>query len=297
MSRVVDVSRNAKKYTIMDMKKDRKDAMKMIYTSTVINRETGVVDHVLDNSLYAYFTNDEQTMICDSMGGMTKFNYNLKNKTKTKFPAENLGLATYMSGVSRDHKYIFGKIPNYENGESYSQKIQVWDALTGAMVFEQTVKGVVAMGFETSNDSRFVAFFSSFGNTVYVADMHTNEIIHELKGHTAYVTRTAFSDDNKRLITSSLDGTRKVWDLEKGEELVSLISTGANDYAIVTPDQYYYATKGAQKSIHFVKEMEIFPFMQFDLKYNRPDIILKKMASVNETLIRSYHQACLRRIF
>jgi uncharacterized caspase-like protein len=93
-----------------------------------------------------------------------------------------------------------------------------------------------------------------------------------------------------------MDGTRRVWNLESGEEMVSLISIGKEDFAIVTPDQYYYSTKGAHQNIHFVKGIEIFPFAQFDLKYNRPDIILERMMASNQEMVRPYYLAYKKRL-
>ena len=43
-----------------------------------------------------------------------------------------------------------------------------------------------------------------------------------LTGHLGRVTALAFSPDGRRIFTSSLDGTVKVWHARTGEELLSL---------------------------------------------------------------------------
>jgi len=171
-----------------------------------------------------------------------------------------------------------------------------WDSESGKLVFECEAQGYGVSGIEISKDHRFIAFGSTFENTVFVYDFQTGEEVFVLKGHTGRILLTAFSDDGDRLISSSLDGSRRVWNLEKGHEMVSLISTGPEDYAIVTPQQYYYSTRGAQKLIHFVKGLEIFPFAQFDLKYNRPDIIIQNMEASNQDMIKPFNLAYKKRL-
>ena len=295
LGHLTHVSKDAKRYSFSEMEKDKKDPMKMIYTARIFNRETGKQEKAIENTRQAFFTSDPKMMLKDSMS-MGMFRYELASGKMEKYPTEKVTPYTNPSAISNDNKYILGNTSTTKADLSFSQTVHAWNIETGKMEFEQTVIGSMSSAFALSNDHKLVAFSGSFGHIIYICDFETGKIIHELKGHQSFVMRTAFSDDNKRLISSSMDGTRKVWNLEKGTLMVSLISTGDNDYAIVTPDQYYYSTKGAQKSIHFVKGTEIFPFAQFDLKYNRPDIILERMLAANTDMIRPFNLAYKKRL-
>lgn len=55
-----------------------------------------------------------------------------------------------------------------------------------------------------------------------IGDVNAPRKIWVMKGHTAAVTCTALSSDLRRALTSSADGTAKVWDLRTGQEVISL---------------------------------------------------------------------------
>ena len=295
MGNLSDVAPDGNFFSWSELSKDPLKPLETIFTARIANAATGKEEHVLDGSFKTFFTPDPDYILKDS-NAVLMFRYGLKNKKLEKFPTEGVTISTQFAGLSNDHQYLMGNTINLTTDNQFLQTVNLWNVETGNIEFEQEVKGAFINSLAVSKDHKYVAFASSFGHTIYVCDFKSREIIYQLKGHTGYVMRMAFSDDAKRLISGSMDGTRKVWNLEKGEEMVSLISTGKDDYAIVTPDQYYYATKGAQKSIHFVKGVKIFPFAQFDLIYNRPDIILERLLSANTDLIRPYNLAYKKRL-
>jgi hypothetical protein len=71
---------------------------------------------------------------------------------------------------------------------------------------------------------------------------------------------------------------------------------GTNKWLITTPDNYYLSIDDAYKHVSFRLEEKIFPFEQFDLKYNRPDIVLARLGYADSTLIEAYHKAYLKRL-
>jgi hypothetical protein len=79
-------------------------------------------------------------------------------------------------------------------------------------------------------------------------------------------------------------------------ELVTLVTVGAEDKMFVSPENYYLATKGALQGVGFTIGDKVYSFEQFDLTYNRPDLILEKLGIADEQLIRSYGQAYKKRL-
>ncbi|MCB9224044.1 MAG: caspase family protein [Crocinitomicaceae bacterium] len=292
---LLDASSDGTKYTYLEMVKDDPSKMEIRYNIRVCDVATGKVLHNIPNSTKAYFTSKENIMLIDSFGVSNKF-YDLKSGKILPFDiAPNMASRSAYQ-VSSNHKYLLGtEYLAYETNENKS-KVYIWDLATGASVFETEVYGLNISAFNISKDESKVSFASSNGHVIYIYDFKTKNKLLKLAGHTAIVQDTYFSDDGTRLISSALDGTRRVWNIEEGHEMVSLVNTGAKDYAIITPKQYYYATKGAKKLIHFVKGLEIYPFAQFDLKYNRPDIILQNMEASNQDLIRPFYYAYQKRL-
>src|SRR5262249_15624809 len=68
------------------------------------------------------------------------------------------------------------------------------------------------------------------------------------------------------------------------------------DYVTVTPDQYYRASSHRLKGVAFRVKERLYPFEQFDLRLNRPDIVLQRLGRASEDVIESYRHAYERRL-
>jgi hypothetical protein len=68
------------------------------------------------------------------------------------------------------------------------------------------------------------------------------------------------------------------------------------EFVIYSPDGYYMSTKNGIDGVHFINKGKVYLFDQFDLKYNRPDIILKRLGYSSSDLINAYYQAYQKRI-
>ena len=291
-SLLIDISGEGDKFSFLEMSK--KNDQSVINKLHVCDRETGSKIRIFTGSTKAFFCANSSFVVIDTPeGGAEKVN--LSTGAKTDFPSTGKDPALYLNGVSQDHKYLFGTKGTYE-GDKFKNTLFVFDSETGETVFEKSVEGTFISGAQLSPDHKLCAFVSSKDNTLLVYDFQTGEEKFAFTGHLSLVEECRFSDDSKRLISSSMDGTRRIWNLEKGTAMVSLITTGPDDFAIVTPSQYYYATKGAKSLIHFVKGTEVFPFGQFDLKYNRPDIILQSLEASNQELIEPFNLAYKKRL-
>ncbi|MCX6189036.1 MAG: caspase family protein [Bacteroidetes bacterium] len=183
--------------------------------------------------------------------------------------------------------------------------IKIYDAGTGQMMTHIKVYGA---GFCTLNFSADGKYLCSGGADFKVRIYETSNgaLLKTFVGHQNEVRSVLFSANQKYLISGSLDTQIKIWDIVGEKELLSyVVMQGGEDYVITNPQGYYYATKGAAKVLSFRIGNEIYPFEQFDLKYNRPDIILNdisKLAFANEKnnqnvpLIKSYYVAYQKRL-
>lgn len=105
-----------------------------------------------------------------------------------------------------------------------------------------------------------------------------------------------FNPDGRYVLIGSENNTAKLWDVIVGREVASFIAIDQSDYVTCTPDNYYTCSKGALTSIAFRVGNRVFPFEQFDLKLNRPDVVMHRLGYGDAALIETYHQAYLRRL-
>ncbi|MDR0542382.1 MAG: caspase family protein [Dysgonamonadaceae bacterium] len=117
------------------------------------------------------------------------------------------------------------------------------------------------------------------------------------KGHNAAITDIQVSPDGKYFYSSSEDGKLCMWNAQT-QELVAtfVVLDNGLDYVIITPDNYYMASKNAFDGIHFVKGTEIFGFDQFDLQYNRPDIVLSRIGYSSPDRVQLFRKGYEKRL-
>ena len=131
-----------------------------------------------------------------------------------------------------------------------------------------------------------------------------NKVVHRtFIGHSGALM---FSKDERFLISSGNDRQIKIWDLHtenrmESRPLFSYIGLkGSDDFIIYTAEGYYYTSKGSVESIAFQHGEKAYPFEQFDLTFNRPDLVLRKIAAlggrVDEAQIESFYNAYLLRL-
>jgi WD40 repeat protein len=145
-----------------------------------------------------------------------------------------------------------------------------------------------------NNDKRFL--FQDQAYSMKIFDLSADSVIRQFKGHSDKISSAVLIQNDKRLITAGWDGTLRLWDVEKGTEIVTFYAINKSDFLIKTPDNYYYATKNAVSEIGFTFGMKFYPFEQFDLKYNRPDIVLKQLGNTSPDLLAAYTRAYEKRI-
>ncbi len=152
---------------------------------------------------------------------------------------------------------------------------------------------ITALDFDSTG--AFIAMASN-DNLIRIWNVETGEITKQMLAHHAEVTSISYTKGNKYLISSSTDGSIIIWDGETYEQLATMILIGAEDYIIVTPENYYTCSKNGIKALAFRKDNLMYPFSQFDLKFNRPDKVLERLKSENLELIKALKEAYEKRL-
>jgi WD40 repeat protein len=179
---------------------------------------------------------------------------------------------------------------------SLDNSCNIWDAETGKLLTSLEGHNEFILSAEISANAEKI-LTASGDHTAKVWEMKTGKLIHTLEGHTRELNAANFSGDLKRIVTTGDDHKIVIWDTETAEMLLQLYQFKEDDYVSLTPDKYYFGFRGAIKELYWIVDNEkIYTFEQFDLKYNRPDIVLSRLGYASPHLIEAYHQAYLKRL-
>jgi WD40 repeat protein len=161
--------------------------------------------------------------------------------------------------------------------------------LMSGMLSAQSGRGVAF-----APDGRVAA--RGVGHVIKLWEPVSGRELGELAGHTSDVTAVAFSDDSTRLVSGGRDGSIRIWRVPEKQEIVALTALGPRDFVAVTPDQYYRASKSRLQGVSFRFGERLFPFEQFDLRFNRPDVIVERLGMAGPEMTQSLHRAYEHRL-
>jgi WD40 repeat protein len=138
-----------------------------------------------------------------------------------------------------------------------------------------------------SPDGTMLASGSMGLGEVILWDIQTGRPRRILKTRTDGIISLAFTPDGKKLLSGSVDGSVKVWDLnevlrrEQPREWVTLfhVSTGTvQGWLALTPSGHYTCSVGADSILRWRIGNGIFPFDEFEERFRRPDMVEKALA-------------------
>jgi len=116
------------------------------------------------------------------------------------------------------------------------------------------------------------------------------------KGHRSFINDIEINHKHGYLISSAEDASICLWNLDSGDLLLTIYVVDLGKLVFITPDNYYMATGDALTGMGFNYKGRVFPPEQFDLKYNRPDIVLQQFGYFPEDIVELYHKAYIKRL-
>lgn len=163
--------------------------------------------------------------------------------------------ATGAVALAPDGKVLALGWPMPPAGDSKTEYcIYLVELLSGRVTRSQKVasEGFSSLGF--SRDGKSVATGSTDG-VVRVYRLSSNDWGPALRGHTQTVTAAAFSPYSKRLLTSSLDNTARIWNIETGNVETVIRDAEGQSMNVVTSadwsaDGKLLATGGFDRKVH-----------------------------------------------
>ena len=197
------------------------------------------------------------------------------------------------------HQVLVSDIKFSPNGEliataGWDKKVKIWNAQTGEIKFVLEAHTNMITTLDFSADGKYIATgagnnsVAKYDNSVIVWDVATGKQHCRYEGHRGMVQKVIFDNLSNYIFSTGDDGTIKVWNYETCEEIATMASVGDNEFVIATPDNYYMSSKDALEAVSFRVNNKLYPFEQFDLKLNRPDIISARLGKTPQGLINAY---------
>lgn len=127
----------------------------------------------------------------------------------------------------------------------------------------------------------------------------TGALSYSLPGHAGNILDAHFSLDGKRIMTLTDDLAVGIWQAKPGGNAVFIYNING-EIVRMNKHSFYFGPADAVRVFYYRKGLNTIGIQQLDVKYNRPDIVLKDLHEVvkmNDTLlIPSYRKAWEKRI-
>lgn len=125
-----------------------------------------------------------------------------------------------------------------------------------------------------SPDSKLIAVQNS-ETQINLINAEDGSLIDTLTGHSNYVESLDFSPDSRTLVSSSLDGTIKFWNMESRELLATLLLFEDGNWLAVAPDGLFDGTADAMEQVTWRvgKTSEVVPMSWFFNDFSRPGLL------------------------
>jgi WD40 repeat protein len=156
------------------------------------------------------------------------------------------------------------------------------------------MSGTQGRGIAFSPDGHMAA--RGVGHVIKLTDPVSGAELGQLPAHTSDVTSVAFNADGSLLVSGASDGSLRVWKVRQKQEVVSLVALGPRDFVAVTPDQFYRVSRAGLQGVSFRAHGTLYPFEQFDLRFNRPDVVVERLGLAAPQMTQSLRRAYEHRL-
>lgn len=151
----------------------------------------------------------------------------------------------------------------------------------------------------------------SMDNTIKIWNIKNQDIDTTLTGHKGWISSLSLVEGSNYLLSGSNDQTMKLWDWKKRKEIATIVNMKKTDLNFdqnsqqiennqnasltVLKNGIYYGNKDLVKAVGFTYGLQYFNFDQFDIMFNRPDVVCKTIG-LDTTYVNDYYKAYLKRM-
>jgi WD40 repeat protein len=154
--------------------------------------------------------------------------------------------------------------------------LKLWDAATGELI--RTIKAhtgsVTSVAFSRDGDR----VLSGGGQSIKLWDVATSQLIRIFEGHLDAVSSVAFSPDGSRVLSGSRDATVRVWNLETGQLLATLLGARDGEWLTMTPPGFFAGSAKGTEMLALVRGLELTSISQIHQSLFSPDLVREALA-------------------
>lgn len=189
---------------------------------------------------------------------------------------------------------IFGKNGKTLINACNDGSINISDVISGKLLhsFKSESNSVISLALNKNN----ILASQGTDSQIYLWNLNENkQIARFISTDKSDIKLSESKEISREYLKEYKTSNKKITFAGRDRGNTFLISTQF-DYLLMTPDNHYCGSKGGLKSLAFKVNNKVFPFEQFDLKFNRPDIVAKRMGIVSPQIIKAYNKAYKKRL-
>jgi len=147
----------------------------------------------------------------------------------------------------------------------------------------------------TPDGKKYLAMTSTGDIVIWSTDTGRFEGL--LRGNGTKIASWSFSNNGQRLVIATNLGEALLWNLETGTRTATFLSLDEGDWLAIGADgRHFFGTKTAEVKVAYRVGDRAVPFEQFELRYNRPDIVLSDIGVAPPERIAAAKEAYLARL-
>ena len=210
--------------------------------------------------------------------------------------------------VNLDHEGVYDKLEEYRINWSFQDnELEITRKKELSPTNQQYIKDLkhgITHTTKYFQDSTLRTDMSdSLGCSVFVQDNVLNISFKDQEKHFSIptehsdiITSAEINEKYGFVATASWDGMIRFWDMNKGTLLIIFGAFGDGQFVYINPDGYYFSSKNALDYIGFSMDNQLFSFEQFDLKYNRPDYVVRNLPYFDDFYEEAFKKAYKKRL-
>ena len=144
-----------------------------------------------------------------------------------------------------------------------------------------------------SADGKLVA--TAVTGLLQVFEVSSGKLIKNLTMEPATATALSFSPDARRIAVGTGDGLIHLFDCGTGTLLATMVGDASGSLAFL-PTGEYTGSLARSAALSFRVGNAVYPLRQFDLQFNRPDLLMTALAPEMQPIIQAYRAARTKRL-
>ena len=162
----------------------------------------------------------------------------------------------------------------------FSGLLTLWDMATGKELRSFAGHTRVVNSVALSPDGRLALSGSGLlgPGELKLWDVATGKELRTFNGHAGPVSSVGFSADGRLVLSGGSDGTIRIWDVEKEQNLAQMVATADGEWLTLTPDGFLTGSRRDMDVLAIVRGVESTTIGQVHQSLFNPDLVREALA-------------------